>query len=289
MKGWHALMLVVLASPSAALTPLSVPLPGNLVEVPVAAPGEVFIPPAILDIPEDKHGDLVKLGRRIFIDTANLARRYGGNQLSCTHCHLSEGRKPNAAPMWAAWGRYPRPGDTPGTVQTFEAQIQDCFHFNLNGQSPPLDSPEMQALVAYSQWLATNAPTRAELPGQGFGAGGALAGAPRGVAAASGSAKRGHALYRAQCLTCHGANGQGIARQTAGYQFPPLWGANSYSAGSKLARPAVLAAYLQANMPLGRGGSLSAQHAADIAAYVLAQPRPADPRIGLLQRMRDTR
>jgi len=289
MKGWQALVLVSLASPSAALTFVDAPLPGNLVEVPVAAPGEVFIPPAIVDIPEDKQGDLVKLGRRIFIDTANLARRYGGNQLSCANCHLSEGRKPNAAPMWAAWGRYPRVGESPGTVQSFEAQIQDCFHFNLNGQSPPLDSPEMQALVAYSQWLATDAPTRAELPGQGFGGGNALAGVPQGGGASAGSVKRGQVLYRAQCLVCHGANGQGIARRTSGYHFPPLWGAASYSAGSKLARPSVLAAYLQANMPLGRGGSLSAQQTADIAAYVLAQPRPADPRVGLLQRLRGGR
>jgi len=286
MNGWRAWVLVLLTSPSAALTPVDAPLPGNLVEVPVAAPGEVFIPPAMVDIPEDKQGDLVKLGRRIFIDTVNQARRYGGNQLSCANCHLSEGRKPNAAPMWAAWGRYPRMGDTPGEVKTFESQVQDCFHFNLNGQSPPLDSPEMQALVAYSQWLASDAPTRAELPGQGFGAAAPLAGAPAIAPAAAGSATRGQGLYRAQCLVCHGSDGQGVAKRGGGYHFPPLWGAASYSAGSRFARPAVLAAYLQANMPLGRGGSLTPQQAADLAAYVLAQPRPGDPRVGLMQRLR---
>jgi thiosulfate dehydrogenase len=289
VNAWRALTLVLLASPSSALTPVEAPLPGNLVAVPVAAPGEVFIPSAIVDIPEDKQGDLVKLGRRIFIDTANLARRYGGNQLSCANCHLSEGRKPNAAPMWAAWGRYPRVGDGEGEVQTFEGQVQDCFHFNLNGQSPPLDSPEMQALVAYSQWLATDAPTRAELPGQGFGGSETLAGAPQGAAAGAGSAQRGQALYRAQCLVCHGSEGEGVARGKGGYHFPPLWGDESWSAGSGFARPAALAAYLQANMPLGRGGSLSAQQAADLAAYLLAQPRPADPRVGLLHRLRSAR
>jgi len=188
--------------------------------------------------------------------------------------------------MWAAWGRYPRMGDTPGEVKTFESQVQDCFHFNLNGQSPPLDSPEMQALVAYSQWLASDAPTRAELPGQGFGAAAPLAGAPAIAPAAAGSATRGQGLYRAQCLVCHGSDGQGVAKRGGGYHFPPLWGAASYSAGSRFARPAVLAAYLQANMPLGRGGSLTPQQAADLAAYVLAQPRPGDPRVGLMQRLR---
>jgi thiosulfate dehydrogenase len=127
------------------------------------------------------------------------------------------------------------------------------------------------------------------LPGQGFGSGEALAGAPRDEAAGAGSAQRGQALYRAQCLVCHGADGQGVAKRKNGYHFPPLWGGESWSAGSKLARPPVLAAYLQANMPLGRGGSLSPQQAADLAAYVLAQPRPADPRVGLWPRLRGAR
>ncbi|MEQ1662051.1 MAG: c-type cytochrome [Thiobacillus sp.] len=289
MNGWRALILILLASPSAALTPVDAPLPGNLVEVPVAAPGEVFVPPALVDIPEDKQGDLVKQGRLIFIDTVNHARRYAGNQLACASCHLSEGRKPNAAPMWAAWGRYPRMGDKPDVIQTFESKVQDCFHFSLNGQSPPLDSPEMLALVAYAQWLASDAPTGADMPGQGLGAPEALAGAVDTHVALAGSASRGETLYRAQCLTCHGPDGQGVARRGGGHQFPPLWGKASYSAGSALARPAPLAAYLQANMPLGRGSSLTAQQAADLAAYLLIQPRPADPRLGLLQRWRATR
>lgn len=286
MKPLRILLLALLASPSAAFTPVDAPLPGNLVEVPVAAPGEVFVPPPVVMIPEDKQGDLVKQGRRIFVDTVNQARRYTGNQLACASCHLSEGRKPNAAPMWAAWGRYPRAGSTPGTIDTFESMVQDCFHYALNGQSPPLDSPEMQALVAYAQWLASDAPTGAELPGQGFGAPAALAGAPDRHVSQAGSAARGAQLYRMQCLVCHGADGAGVPRRGGGHQFPPLWGKTSYSAGSGLARPATLAAYLQSNMPLGRGGSLSAQQAADLAVYLLQQPRPADPRHGIWQRLR---
>jgi thiosulfate dehydrogenase len=101
---------------------------------------------------------------------------------------------------------------------------------------------------------------------------------------AAGSVARGKARYQTLCLTCHGADGAGVARAGGGYQFPPVWGKHSFTGGSGFARPATLAAFLQANMPLGRGGSLTAQDAADLAAYLLAQPRRADPRTGLLNR-----
>jgi len=282
MKRRAALMATALLVWGTGFTPVDAPPPGNLVGVPIAEPGEVFIPPQLVTIPEDKQGDMVKLGRKIFVDTLHYARRYTGNGLSCASCHLSEGRKPDAAPMWAAWVRYPRNGDTPGAVQTFESRVQDCFHFELQGQSPPLDSPEMQALVAYAQWLASDAPTGAEMPGQGLGAPQALAGARNQDVAVAGDATRGKALYQRQCLVCHGPGGEGVPRKE-GWQFPPLWGKGSFTGGSVLARPAKLAAYIQHNMPLARSGSLTAQQSADIAVYVLAQPRPSDPRYGLLR------
>lgn len=281
MTSSRTLVAAALVVFGAGFTPVDAPPAGNLVSVPIAEPGEVFIPPAIVDIPEDKQGDMVKLGRKIFVDTVNYARRYTGNGLACSSCHLSEGRKPDAAPMWAAWVRYPRAGRTPGTVETFESRVQDCFHYELDGQSPPLDSPEMQALVAYAQWLASHAPTGADLPGQGLGAPQGLAGARSKDVRLAGDATRGATLYQRQCLVCHGPDGAGVKRADHGWQFPPLWGKGSFTGGSVLAQPAKLAAYIQANMPLARGGSLSAQDSADLATYVLAQPRRRDPGHGV--------
>ncbi len=40
------------------------------------------------------------------------------------------------------------------------------------------------------------------------------------------------------------------------------------------------AAFVHANMPLGKGSSLSEQEAWDVAKYVDSQPRPPDPRKG---------
>jgi thiosulfate dehydrogenase len=35
-----------------------------------------------------------------------------------------------------------------------------------------------------------------------------------------------------------------------------------------------MASFVKANMPLGRGGSLTDQQAADVSAFVLSHPRP---------------
>ena len=68
----------------------AVSLPTNLVTVPVVNPGEFFMPPNFDDIPDDKTGDMVRLGRNIFTNTQEYGARYVGNGLNCVSCHLSE-------------------------------------------------------------------------------------------------------------------------------------------------------------------------------------------------------
>ena len=60
--------------------------------------------------------------------------------------------------------------------------------------------------------------------------------------------------------------------------FPPLWGAQSYNWGAGMASVKNAAAFIQANMPLSRGGSLSEQEAWDVSQYIDSQDRPQDPR-----------
>jgi thiosulfate dehydrogenase len=252
-------------------------LPRNIVAVPVPVPGETFVPPDIVKIPEDKQGDMVKLGRNIFTDTQMHARRYTGNGLNCASCHLSEGRKPDAAPLWAAYGMYPAFDQKAGAVLTYEERVQRCFRLSMNGLGPPVDSPEMQALVAYGQWLSIGAPARAIMPGRGL---------TRVRVAGEPSAERGKALYESRCAVCHGSDGQGVRRANRiGYQFPPLWGKDSWGRGSPLSDVAVSAAYIKGNMPLGRAYSLSDEEALDVAFFVNQQPRPGDPRVGWIARL----
>lgn len=277
MKNLLGFVLVVNAAIVVAADPARpLGVPGNIIAVPVAAPGEVFVPPAVVEIPEDKHGDMVRLGRHVVVDTQRYARRFTGNGLSCGQCHLSEGRKPDAVPLWAAYTMYPQlHGEE---VYTFEQRVQDCFRLELNGIGPPLDSPEMQGVVAYAQWLATGAPARVELPGRGV---------PALAPLATTSVERGAQVYTTKCALCHGADGRGTQRaDRKGYQFPPVWGPDSFSAGSTMMVPQTAAAYIKANMPPGRANTLSDAEAYDIAAYLAVQDRPADPRIGWIARLR---
>ncbi len=249
-------------------------VPGNIIEVPVASPGEVFVPPNIINIPEDKHGDMIKLGRNIFVETRKYAGRYAGNGLNCSSCHLSEGRKADAAPLWGAYGMYPTYRGKNEQVNTFEMRIQDCFRFSLDGLSPPLDSPEMQAIVAYAQWLATGAPARVALPGRGF------TNVRRDIEP---SGDRGKVVYETQCSICHGIDGQGVKNADGdGYQFPPVWGGDSFNRGAGMYTVRTSAAYLKGNMPLGKAFSLTDQEAYDVALYMRLQDHPTDPRIGWL-------
>lgn len=74
-------------------------------------------------------------------------------------------------------------------------------------------------------------------------------------------AQRGQALYKAQCLTCHGEKLEGVVGpMLAGEGFVSAWGGRSL---------AELVDKIQFTMPLQAPNSLSRQQSIDIAAYML--------------------
>jgi thiosulfate dehydrogenase len=67
------------------------------------------------------------------------------------------------------------------------------------------------------------------------------------------------------------------ATNGAGYQVPPLWGADSYNNGAGMARILTAAAYGMHNMPLGTKFTspvLTDDDAYDVAGYFVTQDRP---------------
>lgn len=238
-----------------------------------AAPTErQFVPPRLADLPDNAWGKLVRDGRDIFVDTQRHARRFVGNGLNCSNCHLSEGRMPGAAPLWAGYPLYPLYRGKNLRANTFPERIGECFRYSMDGTAPTLDSREMQALVAYSQWLSTNVPARAVMAGRGV----AGVRAPREA-----SHGRGKIVYQNQCAVCHGKNGEGVRRADGhGYQFPPLWGWDAYAKGAGMNKLGTAAGFIKSNMPLGKRGSLTEQEALDVAFYLKIQSRPWDPRMG---------
>ena len=249
-------------------------LPTKLTQVHVVSPGEYFVPPLVADIPDDKFGDMVRLGRDIFVNTQKYAKRYVGNGLNCSGCHLQEGRKPHAGPLWAAYGMYPMYRHKTRTVVTFEERIQDCFLYSLNGIAPTLDTPEMKALVTYAQWLSKGVPVGVEMPGRGF---------PNVKRKQDLDPKRGKIVYATRCAICHGDDGLGKKKVNGeGYMFPPVWGGDSYNKGAGMQKIKTLATFIKGNMPLGQGFSLEDQETLDVAMYIWLQSRPKSPKVNYM-------
>jgi thiosulfate dehydrogenase len=224
-------------------------------------------PPPLESAPQDKYGDLVRLGHAIVTDTPNQASRYSGNKLSCRNCHLDAGRKPDATPLWAAFVAYPAWRAKTDRVDTFDERVQQCFRYSLNGIPPAYGSIELTAIAAYAHFLARGLPVGAETRGRGFPL--------LGKTGLDPNRDRGRVVYRQHCLSCHGEGG---ASQPG---IPPLWGFGSYNKGAGMANVDTAAAFIKANMPLGTP-VLSDQQALDVAAYINAQLRPPDPRHGLM-------
>ena len=233
---------------------------------PVSFPGEDTLA-------HDQYGELVRQGYRIFTDTPHEARRFSGNVLSCSNCHLDAGRKAGAAPLGPAWGMYPAYQAKTDRVVTIEDRVQQCFRFSMNGLPPPLDSREVRALTAYSHWLARGLPVGVQQPGRGF-----ATVAPTGT---DPDPQRGKATFAQRCAACHGPQGDGRPGGQGERAFPPVWGFSSFNKGAGLNRPNLLAGFLKGNMPYGNA-NLTDQEALDLAAWITLQERWPDPRKGLL-------
>ncbi len=224
-------------------------------------------PPGWLDapLPDGPVGAAIAQGRRILGNAPKYAAEYSGNALTCTNCHLDGGRTRHAAPWVGIWGVFPEYRPRNAKVNTLADRVNDCFERSLNGKRLPLDSPEMTAILTYMQWLSREVPTGESVPGRGF---------LRIEPPEPPSPERGLALYGRECASCHGKDGGGRGATGTAEFVPPLWGPKSYNLGAGLARLSNAAAFIKANMPQGKAGSLSDQDAYDIAAYFTRQPRP---------------
>ena len=234
--------------------------------------------PRINSVGDDAFGKMVKYGYALMTDTANHigptvadpAMRYGGNNLDCQSCHLQAGTQPYAIPLTGVWGQFPQYRAREGEIGTLEDRINGCMTRSMNGRKLPLDGREMKAYLSYMKWLSTGVPDGAKL----IGTGSLAVKEPNRAADPAHGAK----VFAETCAACHGADGQGRrAERGAGYQFPPLWGPDSYNIGAGMARVLAAAAFIQHNMPIGTtydNPVLTDGDAYDVAAYINSQQRP---------------
>ena len=237
--------------------------------------------PEIGALPDDDNGRLIRRGRDLITATyahigpavADEARRYAGNNLACTNCHLQAGTKKFGIPLWGLWDDFPQYSTRSGAEIDIEGRINSCMTRSMNGKAMPNDSPEMQAMSAYIRFLSTGAKPGQKLSGLGAGQMPELKRAADPV--------RGRLVYARACAQCHQPNGLGVLRNTSlpsfGYLNPPLWGPDSFNDGAGMARLTNAANFIHFNMPNGTSYTqprLTQADAWDVAAYVISQPRP---------------
>ncbi len=228
--------------------------------------------------------DLIRYGRDLVVNTArhigknatDPALRFAGNDLACQNCHLNAGLQPFAAPFVSTFATFPMMVDD--QVLTLTGRLNGCMRRSLNGKDLPPDGREMQALVAYLQFVGKGTPDGVRLPGMGLKSLESPGSPP--------DARRGQEVYTKLCSKCHKEDGQGELKPSpgVGYSIPPLWGDASFNAGAGMAKTAYAAAYIRANMPFGisyQDPVLTVQQAWDVAAFMISKSHPpATPETG---------
>ena len=175
----------------------------------------------------------VKYGFELFQNTSNyigpsveqLDKVFSGNNLACGNCHLLAGTKPFAASLVGVVNRFPQYRGREHKLGTIQERINGCMERSMNGRMMAIDSDEMIALVSYLKWIGRNASKEGKVFGQGF--------MEINLPNRAVNLENGMAVYKAQCVLCHGSKGEGIKKsKTNSYEYPPLWGTDSYNNGA---------------------------------------------------------
>lgn len=218
-------------------------------------------------------------GQQLIRDTArhlgagqsDPAKRYAGNNLDCSSCHLESGQKPGNLSLLQAASKYPTFSGRDGIVGDLADRINGCMQRSMAGRRMEKDSPQMQAMVLYIEQLGR----QYEAMGESL----RVASEPPAFVEPDRQADLAHgaSVFQQHCQICHGANGEGLKETSDigdGYLFPPLWGPDSYNIGAGMARVLTAARFIKARMPLGNP-VLTDDEAFDVAAYMNAQERPS--------------
>ena len=237
---------------------------------------EPWIPPDTASIPTNDSGDLIRYGRNLVANTGAFFGPRGkinhsANGMNCQNCHLDAGTRLYANSYSAVYSIYPKFRARSGTVEHLEKRINDCMERSMNGKKLDSLSREMRAMKAYINWVGKDV-KKGTTP-----KGASVIDLPYLNRAAD--IDKGKIAFQKNCVTCHGADGQGkLNKDAITYEYPPLWGPSSYNTAAGLYRLSKLAGFIKSNMPNLKSSAdkpvLTDEEAWDIAAYISSMPRP---------------
>jgi thiosulfate dehydrogenase len=273
VAGFLAACLAIVAVAFAIYRPGPADLPRGPTSPPATWPiysvnGPGFVTPAMAD------GELIAYGYHLVGETFALigpeapdtSKRFAGNNLACKNCHIDAGTDRAAVPLVGVFRTYPKFSERSGRVISLAERIDECMTHSMNGKNLPEGSREMAAYLAYLKFIGE--PQAAVIE-------------PAPAAPLPADATRGQQVYDRVCAACHQSDGLGkrwgAPADARGYQFPPLWGADSFNDGAGMDHFKRAVGFLQHNMPRGTDPAhpqLSLQEAWDAAALLQSKPRP---------------
>lgn len=233
--------------------------------------------PTILNDSEET--ELLKYGHELFTKTpkyigpnnGNPDMIFSGNSLACKNCHLESGTRPYSAPLIGIIQRFPQFRGRENKIGTIEERINGCMERSMNGKVLPIEGKEMKAIVTYLEWLSRYAPEDGEIKGKGF--------LKLNIPNRAVNLNHGKKIFETHCAICHGKDGQGVKSSDGmTYDYPPLWGDDSFNNGAGMTRVITAAKFIKGNMPFGLASYdkpfLTDEEAYDVAGYINQKPRP---------------
>ena len=225
----------------------------------------------------------IKYGYELFINTPDYIGPnngdpemvFAGNNLSCNNCHLYAGTKPYSAPLIGIIQRFPQYRGREDKMGTIEERIDGCMERSMNGRKMPPDSKEMKALISYLDWLGRFAPEDGKIELRGF--------MSVNIPNRSVNLNNGKRIFNSKCAICHTKEGKGVKKLNSNvYEYPALWGDDSFNNGAGINRVITAAEFIKGNMPYGttyESPMLTDEEAYDVAGYINQQERPTKPNL----------
>lgn len=234
-----------------------------------------FEPPRMADMLASQNAEQLVRGMRLHLETKTLVPQNVGNNLNCTTCHLNAGTVAFGSPFVGVAAFFPSYGPRAGKIINLAERINGCFKRSMNGKPIPPATADMQAMIAYFDWMKRDTKPGDKVFGRGIG---------KVDEKIKPNLTNGKEVYAKQCAMCHGKEGEGLWDSSGRLIYAPLWGDQSFNIGAGMARTYKAANFVKANMPIGYNekfplgqGGLSDQDAVDVAEYFSHQPRPDFP------------